>query len=147
MLGNNLRSAHVARTSLVSLMSPPLRPGPVLLDLATTHHDRVWMEKDFTRSFWDELAEPRLDLLILDFVDERFDPLVGATPAGPGYKLCVSEFDQIATELETFGYRRLPRFSAEVTPLMLCYSNHRSGDAQRLLTVENNENSSLDSLP
>jgi hypothetical protein len=102
---------YVARTSLVSLMSPPLRPEPALLDLATARHERVWMEKDFTRSFWDDLAKARLDLLILDFIDERFDLLIAATPAGPGYKLCTTEFDQAATDLDALGYRLLPRFT------------------------------------
>jgi Family of unknown function (DUF6270) len=75
------------------------------------------MEMDFTRSFWDELVAARLDLLILDFIDERFDLLQAATPAGPGYKLRVAEFDLSRAELGRLGYWRLPRFTPVVSAL------------------------------
>jgi hypothetical protein len=38
-------------------MSPALPAERSLLDLAQAKHERSWMEKDFTRSFWDELKQ------------------------------------------------------------------------------------------
>jgi hypothetical protein len=110
-------SLYVARTSLVSLMSPALPAEPTLLDLAEAKHERSWMEKDFTRSFWDELKQSRLDLLDLDFIDERFDLLEARTPQGPGYKLDTMEFAAVPATLEQLGYRRLRRFTSIVSAL------------------------------
>ena len=110
-------SLYVARTSLVSLMSPVLLAEPALLDLAEAKHERSWMEKDFTRSFWSDLKQSRLDLLVLDFIDERFDLLEARTPEGPGYKLDTVEFAPAQATLERLGYRRLRRFTSIASAL------------------------------
>lgn len=82
---------YVARTSLVSLMSPPLPVPAGLLRSVPVPWERMWLKRDFDRSFWRKLAEARPAALVLDFVDERFDLYAASTPAGPAYKLAVRE--------------------------------------------------------
>lgn len=82
---------YAARSSLVSLMSPPLPVPPGLLRSVETPWERMWLKRDYTRSFWRKLAQEAPACLVLDFVDERFDLYGAQTPEGEAYKLAVRE--------------------------------------------------------
>ena len=64
---------YASRSSLVSLMSPPLEPIEAALALASNEHEREWMRMDFDRSFWHEMQRADPDFLLLDLIDDRTD--------------------------------------------------------------------------
>lgn len=61
-----------SRTSLISLMSPPLAISQNEIHLTSDWQKRMVLF-DFQKNFWDSLSRHYLDYLIIDFIDERFD--------------------------------------------------------------------------
>lgn len=112
--------SYIARTSLVSLMSPPLPVPPGLLRSVPVQWERLWLKRDFDRSFWRKLAELRPAALVLDFVDERFDLYAARTAQGEAYKLAVRE-------IAVWGRRRpLSRLARLLRPREVAATGTRS---------------------
>jgi len=65
-------SLYVARTSFISLASEAVQIKEVDIKIDHAFNKRVvfW---DMTKEAWSKLEEVRPDILILDFIDERFD--------------------------------------------------------------------------
>ena len=147
---------YQARTSFVSLVSPPLEPPePLLAAIASPFEQRATRD-DFQRNFWSRLAASQPDLLLLDMVDERFDLMAaGETPRYATLNDQISTWDQqqrtrarrrllarlrrrfakVAGDglqrvgLQRFGLRRLRRLSLEVNQL---WQGAAAGFAERL---------------
>lgn len=63
-----------SRTSLISLMTPPIPLSYQDINLASEWQKRMVLF-DFQKKLWEVLATQSVDLLIVDFIDERFDLL------------------------------------------------------------------------
>ncbi len=98
---------YIARSSLVSLMSPPLPVPGGLLRSIRVPWERDWLNRDFNRSFWHKLAQTAPDVLLLDLIDERFDLYGRETAEGEGYKLAV--WDIAAWARRQHPFQRLAR--------------------------------------
>lgn len=61
-----------SRTSVISLMTSPLPVSYQDINLKSEWQKRM-VYADFQKSFWDSLQRYHIDLLIIDFIDERFD--------------------------------------------------------------------------
>lgn len=133
---------YQARSSLVSLLSPPLEPPEPLLAAIDNPFEQRATRDDFQRSFWSKLAASQPDLLILDLVDERFDLMAsGAAPGDARYATLNAAIDswdrrerrrarhrllrrlrRLVTDvaeggLPRLGFRRLRRMTGEVNQL------------------------------
>lgn len=131
---------YQARSSFVSLTSPPLEaPAPLLTAIKDPFEQRATRD-DFQRAFWQRLAAAKPDLLVIDLVDERFDLLAAATAERPRYATLsewVAHWDRLERRrglkilrrlrtrfglkrpagLARFGLTRLRRLSSEVEQL------------------------------
>lgn len=101
---------YQARTSLVSLTSPPLAaPEPLLASIADPFEQRSTRD-DFERSFWQRLAASQPDLLLIDLVDERFDLLRAPAQDAPRFATLSDLVERWhSTELRRSGRRLLRR--------------------------------------
>lgn len=104
---------YQSHTSLVSLNSPPLAVPATALPWASSYV-RQHLIAEFHRTVVPDLSETRPDVVVFDFVDERFDVL----RCGESYVTDSDELSQ-SRALEDLGYcfERVPRFSADVMSL------------------------------
>lgn len=144
---------YQARTSLVSLLSPPLDPPePLIAAIADPFEQRATRD-DFQRNFWSRLRACDPDLLIIDLVDERFDLLAANATDGPRYATMSDQIvqwdhhqrrraaksllrrlrrrlsDMADVGVQRFGLNPLRRVSSEVNHL---WQGAAQGFAQRL---------------
>ncbi len=63
---------YFARTSIKSLISPPLIVDNNEISLESEFQKRM-VVRDFSKDFWRVLIDQKFDLLLIDFIDERFN--------------------------------------------------------------------------
>lgn len=69
---------YLARTGLASQMMAPVDEPPLLAAIASPFQRRM-VQADMEKQLWDLIARPDFDLLLVDFIDDRFNILrVGA---------------------------------------------------------------------
>lgn len=103
---------YASRSSLVSAVA-----APVALDIARVRLDSAFQRRcvieDFGKSFLAELERDRLDWLVVDLIDERFDVL--RTPAS--YVTCSSAYRSAGLE-DGDGFERVRRLTGEAATLV-----------------------------
>lgn len=62
---------YTSRTSLISLMAAPVALPAAGIPLDSSFQRRC-VERDFAKSFFDDLVEAEADALVIDLIDERF---------------------------------------------------------------------------
>jgi hypothetical protein len=102
---------YQARTSFVSLLSPPLEPPEPLLRAIPDPFEQRAARDDFRRSFWSKLAASQPDLLLLDLVDERFD-LLAAAAAADGEP----RYATLSGMIETWDHEQRKRARRQLLP-------------------------------
>ena len=80
---------YYARTSFISQMSPPLELHENQIHLNSQFQRRMVIQ-DFRKTFLEEIKTKKPDVLIIDFIDERFDLL----QHGQSYVTKSKEFDE-----------------------------------------------------
>ena len=63
---------YFARTSIKSLISPPIEINPDEIVLSSEFQKRMVL-RDFSKDFWNVVGHSPFDFLLLDFIDERFN--------------------------------------------------------------------------
>ncbi len=86
---NNLKLIdYFARSSLVSIFSPPLEASQYVdLESISSKFRKRCVQRDFDKSFIVKLKRTEFDILLIDFLDERLD----LWEAAPGSYVTVSE--------------------------------------------------------
>jgi len=103
---------YYARTSLASVMSRPLDVSEADIHLDSPFQRRMILQ-DCRKTFWRDLVEVRPDVLILDFIDERFDLI----SVGDSIVTRSREFENSGLLSSFTDYRELVRTSEEVLTL------------------------------
>ena len=102
--------SYHCRTSLISVMSPPLELDDRALAWPTAFSRRV-VHADFEKTFFRALADAAPDLLLLDLVEERHELL----RCGDSY--AAHSRDLIDAGFQPQGFEVLGRFAPEVEAL------------------------------
>lgn len=63
---------YFARTSIKSLISPPIEIDQDEIVLSSAFQKRMVL-RDFSKDFWNVVGKSPYDLLLIDFIDERFN--------------------------------------------------------------------------
>lgn len=66
---------YTARSSLISIMSPPIPPEEILKKKLPSKFQQRMVEEDISSRFLKKIESFRQDFLIIDLIDERFDVL------------------------------------------------------------------------
>jgi hypothetical protein len=103
---------YASRSSLISAVAAPVALDPARVQLDSPFQRRCVVE-DFDKCFLAKLEGERLDWLVVDLIDERFDVL--ATPGS--YVTCSSAY-QDAGLAETDGFGRVRRLTGEAAGLI-----------------------------
>lgn len=104
---------YASRSSLISAVAAPVALDPERVRLDSAFQRRCVIE-DFDKCFLTKLEHERLDWLIVDLIDERFDVL--QTP-GSSYVTCSSAY-QGAGLAEDDGFGRVRRLTGEAAQLV-----------------------------
>jgi hypothetical protein len=106
-------ASYHARTSVLSIMSPPLALADDDLDWASGFAKRA-VQADFAKTFFDDLEKAAPDYLIVDFVDDRFALL----RAGESWFVRSNDFIACGGDaLERYRFVSVPRTWSGLRPL------------------------------
>lgn len=128
---------YVARTSLASLVAQPVEVDERSIQCEPAFNRRVvyW---DMTKLFWEEIEKARPDVLVVDFIDERFDLLRkgGQIVTRSNYlslsgveQALLSDFEIVRRDspsVESLWQRSCDRFVQRLKPLCGSVILHRS---------------------
>lgn len=103
---------YTSRSSLISAVAEPVALDPQRIRLDSAFQRRCVIE-DFDKRFLAELEAERLDWLVVDLIDERFDVLRTAS----SYVTCSSAFQGAGLEQEN-SFQRIRRLTAEAATLL-----------------------------
>ena len=101
-----------SRSSLISAVAPPVGLAAERVRLQSAFQRRCVIE-DFDKRFLAQLERERLDWLVVDLIDERFDVL--RTPAS--FVTCSSAYDSAGLR-DGDGFARVRRLTAEAAGLL-----------------------------
>jgi len=105
--------SYHSRCSLLSLMSPPLEFDDDDLEWPSNFARRV-VKADFEKTFFDDLEALKCDVLIVDFVDERWDLL----RLGDSMVTCSANLMKMGVDrLSRLGFARVARKDARTQEL------------------------------
>jgi hypothetical protein len=104
---------YTSRSSLISVVAEPVALAAERVRLDSAFQRRCVLE-DFDKRFLAELERERLDWLVVDLIDERFDVL--RTPSS--YVTCSSAYQGAGLEQEHAGFARVRRLTGEAATLL-----------------------------
>ena len=103
---------YTSRSSLISVVAEPVALDAQRVRLDSAFQRRCVLE-DFDKRFFSELERERLDWLVVDLIDERFDVL--RTPSS--YVTCSSAYQGAGLEQDD-GFERIRRLTGEAAALL-----------------------------
>jgi hypothetical protein len=103
---------YTSRSSLISVVAEPVALDAQRVRLDSAFQRRCVLE-DFDKRFFSELERERLDWLVVDLIDERFDVL--RTPSS--YVTCSSAYQGAGLEHDD-GFERIRRLTGEAAALL-----------------------------
>ena len=121
---------YASRSSLISAVA-----APVALDAARVRLDSAFQRRcvieDFGKRFLAELEGDRLDWLVIDLIDERFDVL--RTPES--YVTCSSAYSSAGLQ-DGDGFARVRRLTGEAAALVECAAREFADRVTAVLAPE-----------
>jgi len=105
---------YASRSSLISAVAAPVALDPERVRLDSAFQRRCVIE-DFDKCFLAELPSDRLDWLVVDLIDERFDVL--RTAAAASYVTCSSAYRGAGLEQQD-DFERVRRLTGEASELL-----------------------------
>ena len=103
---------YTSRSSLISAVAEPVALDPQRVRLDSAFQRRCVLE-DFDKCFLAKLEHERLDWLVVDLIDERFDVLRTAA----SYVTCSSAYQSAGLDQHD-GFERVRRLTAEAATLL-----------------------------
>ena len=121
---------YASRSSLISAVAQPVAIDPARVRLESAFQRRCVLE-DFDKCFLAKLGQDRLDWLVVDLIDERFDVLRAAS----SYVTCSLALREAGLE-DDDGFERVRRLTGEAAELLERAATSFAGRVSAVLDPE-----------